>query len=377
VSSNWPPVASKLVIVTQLESMAKIESIRIREIVRPLKTVFATALGRKGYLHNVLVSAMLEDGSVWTGEIPTSFSRKDETIAVIRGALEQIRAELKGVPIETYEERIRDLRRRFPHARMTISGLEVALFRAFLKSKGASEHQCFGARLNELETDITIPFVPDVASLTTWIGYAVREGFRLFKIKVSGDVEEDKRFLSLTAGILAKAEIPFRMRLDGNQGYTVTNFFRFADWIRTKDYPIDFFEQPLPKHDLEGLRTVRKAAILPIILDESVDTVSDVARALDEEACDGVNIKIAKSGIAGSLEIANLARENRLRLMIGCMTETMTGLSAGLRLASGTGLFDYVDLDSIFFLHHRNRYEEIRISGPRFVFRQNAGREPA
>jgi L-alanine-DL-glutamate epimerase-like enolase superfamily enzyme len=348
--------------------MAKIESIRIREIRRPLKTVFATALGRKGYLHNVLVSAMLEDGSVGTGEIPTSFSRKDETIAVIRGALEQIRAELKGVPIETYEERIRDLRRRFPHARMTISGLEVALFRAFLKSKGASEHQCFGARLNELETDITIPFVPDVASLTKWLDYALREGFRLFKIKVSGDVEEDKHFLSLTSGILARAEIPFRMRLDGNQGYAVTTFFRFADWIRTKGFPVDCFEQPLPKHDLEGLRTVRKAAILPIILDESVDTVSDVVRALDKEACDGVNIKIAKSGIAESLEITQLARANGLKLMIGCMTETMTGLSAGLRLASGTGLFDYVDLDSIFFLHHRNSYEGIRIRGPVFHF---------
>ena len=345
--------------------MAKIESIRIREVVRPLKTLFATALGKKAFLQNIFVSVALDNGNTGTGEIPTSFSRKDETIPVIRKALEQMRDELKGVPIETYEERIRDLRKRFPHARMTISGLEVALFRAFLKSKGASERQWFGGKLDELETDITIPFVPDAASLTKWIDYALREGFRLFKIKVSGDVEDDKRFLSLTRGILARSEIPFRMRLDGNQGYKVTTFCRFADWIRTKGYPVDFFEQPLPKRDLEGLRTVRKAAVLPIILDESVDTISDVKRALDEEACDGVNIKIAKSGITESLEIVQLARINGLKLMIGCMTETMVGLSAGIHLAAGTGSFGYVDLDSIYFLHHRNRYGDILLDGPR------------
>ena len=42
-----------------------------------------------------------------------------------------------------------------------------------------------------------------------------------------------------------------------------------------------------------------------------------------------------------------------MKLMIGCMTETMVGLSAGICLAAGTGAFDYVDLDSIHFLHHR------------------------
>jgi L-alanine-DL-glutamate epimerase-like enolase superfamily enzyme len=81
--------------------------------------------------------------------------------------------------------------------------------------------------------------------------------------------------------------------------------------------------------------------------------------ALNEGLGHGVNIKTAKSGITGSLSIMRLARKGGLRLMAGCMTETMTGLSAGIAMAMGTAAFDYVDLDSVHFLRHRRQYGEI------------------
>ncbi len=349
--------------------MGKIESIRIRGIRRPLKTVFATALGQKAFLQNVLVSVALDDGSMGVGEIPTSFSRKHETVAVIRGVLKQVRAELKGVSVDAYQERIMDLRRRFPRARMSISGLEVALFRAFLAGRRSHEYQFLGGNADTLETDITVPFVPDVASVTRWLQYALREGFRLFKIKVSGDLDADKHFLSMTSEIIARSELPFRMRLDGNQGYTLSTFLKFAEWVHKKGYPVELFEQPLDKYDLDGLRTARNAALLPIILDEGVDALPDAQRAIDEGLCDGINIKIAKSGITESLEIARLAQANGLKLMIGCMTETMVGLSAAIHLAAGTGCFDYIDLDSVYFVRHRKRYDDILLDGPTLSIR--------
>jgi len=53
--------------------------------------------------------------------------------------------------------------------------------------------------------------------------------------------------------------------------------------------------------------------------------------------------------------------------MIGCMTETMVGLSAGICMAAGTGAFDFVDLDSIHFLFHKAREGNITIAGPQYV----------
>jgi L-alanine-DL-glutamate epimerase-like enolase superfamily enzyme len=63
------------------------------------------------------------------------------------------------------------------------------------------------------------------------------------------------------------------------------------------------------------------------------------------------------------LKILHLAQRAKLKLMIGCMTETFVGLSAAIYFAAGTGAFDYIDLDSIHFLHHHRQYNDITIDG--------------
>ena len=105
---------------------------------------------------------------------------------------------------------------------------------------------------------------------------------------------------------------------------------------------------------------------MPVILDETVFTAHDLMRVIQEGLGHGVNIKTAKSGISESLNIFSMAKAHGFRLMIGCMTETMTGLSAGIYLALGAGGFDYIDLDAIHFLHHKNQYGDINIEGPRY-----------
>ena len=53
--------------------------------------------------------------------------------------------------------------------------------------------------------------------------------------------------------------------------------------------------------------------------------------------------------------------------MIGCMTETMVGLSAGIYMAAGTAAFDYVDLDAAHLLFGARRYGDIAIAGRRYL----------
>ena len=81
----------------------------------------------------------------------------------------------------------------------------------------------------------------------------------------------------------------------------------------------------------------------------------------------GFNIKVAKSGVMESAAILALARKHGLKLMVGCMTETMIGLSAAINLAAGTDAFDYIDLDSVFFLYHKKRFGNLSLQGDCFV----------
>jgi L-alanine-DL-glutamate epimerase-like enolase superfamily enzyme len=347
--------------------MSEIEKISFREIVRPLRTTFSTSLGQKDVMRSVIVEVMLKDRSSGLGECPTSFVLKEETIPAIKGIIHEVGPELKGLPIDRYSERIGRFRKLYPRNPMTVSGLEVALFRASLSHQGISEHDRFGGKSKALETDITIPYTTDLEALKRWMEYAFKKRFTLYKLKVSGHIDEDKRLLSEAHRLLKNHLDTFAIRLDGNQGFTEKTYLHFVDLLIKNDYRIELFEQPLPKDDRKGLKEIKKRSPVPIILDETVFDVADLGRAIDDDLGHGINIKVAKSGISESLRLYEGAKKYGLKLMIGCMVETMVGLSAGINLAAGAGGFDYIDLDAIHFLRHRKSYGTIDITGAGYI----------
>jgi L-alanine-DL-glutamate epimerase-like enolase superfamily enzyme len=392
-----------------------------------MRTTFATSLGRKNAITSVLVKVVLAGGKEGLGEVPTSFVMPHETPQAIAAILLEARRLLAGTPIDACAGPLAELRRRHAAFHMTLAGLEVAIFRAALAARGWDEWEYWGSgtaarlghsswhgrlahasqgrlapalassadlreeqahgrdahathgqdghatkahwggKLREIETDITVPFVPAGDEMERWLDWAIGMGFAAYKVKVSGRVRDDLPFLRRVYTRLTRALPRFTIRLDGNQGYTVRSCLGMLDAVRRERIAVELMEQPLRKDDLAGLRELAPRAGLPIILDETVFSPDDCRRVIDRRLGHGVNIKIAKSGIAGSAGILLLAHRAGLKLMIGCMTETMVGLSAGLCLAAGTGAFDYIDLDSIHFLHHRAQDgDRVRVEGPRY-----------
>jgi L-Ala-D/L-Glu epimerase len=351
--------------------MNGIKHIRFYEIIKPLRTTFSTSLGRKDTIKSIIVKISLQDGSHGTGECPTSFTIENETISAIKGILKEVSPELLDMPIDDYADKIMQLRKKYPDNPMTVSGLEVALFRSWLQEKHILELDYLGGKATHIETDITIPYSTDSTALKKWLKYTVRKGFSTYKLKVSGNIKDDINLISIVHQTLNDKREDFILRLDCNQGYTEKTFLKIVHLIEHRGYNIQLFEQPLPKNDYKGLKEIKKYSTTPIILDETIFTSEDMSRAIAENLCDGVNIKIAKSGIIESGKIYEIAKKHGLKLMIGCMTETMIGLSAGIFFASAKGGFDYIDLDSIYFLHHKNRYSGITINGPVFITSQD------
>jgi L-Ala-D/L-Glu epimerase len=347
--------------------MTTVKDIYFHEVSRPLRVTFATAKGKKDLMRSIIVRVTLADGSSGLGECSTSLSLSNETIQVIKNVLNEVRREIKDMPIDGYDSVIEKLRRRYLNYPMTISGLEVAFFRANLASKGITEHTYWGGKTRTVRTDVTIPFVLDRTFLWRWLKYTFRKGFTSYKLKVSGDTEADKKIISYVHKTLKNNLEGYVLRLDGNQGYNRRTFQQITDYIEKEGYIIELFEQPLPRDDYPGFKAIKKSSPFPIILDETVLTGFDAQRVVEEDLAHGINIKLAKSGIAQSAAILAVAKKHGLRLMIGCMTETMIGLSSAVYFASGTGVFDYIDLDAIFLLHHKNQYNDITLEGPCFV----------
>lgn len=103
------------------------------------------------------------------------------------------------------------------------------------------------------------------------------------------------------------------------------------------------FEQPVHRDDWEGLGYVSRIARdkygVSVAADESCRSLVDVKKIVAENLADVINIKLAKVGVVGALEIIEEARASGLTLMIGGMVETRLAMGFAGHLAAGLGCF--------------------------------------
>jgi L-Ala-D/L-Glu epimerase len=129
------------------------------------------------------------------------------------------------------------------------------------------------------------------------------------------------------------------VRVDANAAWTAKHALRMIDVL--VEQRVEFVEQPVPAHDLEGLRFVRERSQLPVIADESCVTAADIPRLIG--AVDGISIKLSKcGGLREALRMIATARSHGLLVMAGCMVETSLGITAAAHFAP---LLDFADLD--------------------------------
>lgn len=132
-----------------------------------------------------------------------------------------------------------------------------------------------------------------------------------------------------------------KIRVDANAAWSpeeaVHRIHAFAP------YDLEMIEQPTAKADIEGMGYVQSQVNLPIVADESVQTLADV-EALAAAGVQGINLKLMKvGGLAPGLRILQRAQELGLRIMLGCMVETSLGATA---MAHLSGFAEWLDLDA-------------------------------
>lgn len=103
------------------------------------------------------------------------------------------------------------------------------------------------------------------------------------------------------------------------------------------------FEQPVHRDDWDGLRHVGQIARekygVSVAADESCRSLADIRILAEGDVVDVVNVKLAKVGVVGALDIIEAARSAGLDLMIGGMVETRLAMGFAGHLAAGVGNF--------------------------------------
>lgn len=163
----------------------------------------------------------------------------------------------------------------------------------------------------------------------------VREasGYASLKIKLGG--EHDRAMVTAIRDVSAQP-----LRVDVNQGWSDRDAaLAEVEWLATQG--VELVEQPMPKDRRDDLAWLRERSPLPIVADEGVQRLADVAGCVG--VYDGVNVKLMKcTGMREAHAMIVTARALGLRVMLGCMTETSCAIAAAAQLAS---LADWADLD--------------------------------
>lgn len=129
------------------------------------------------------------------------------------------------------------------------------------------------------------------------------------------------------------------LRVDANAAWTPKRALAMLDVLT--EHGVDMLEQPLPPHDLAGLRFVRERSPIDVIADESCLVATDIPKL--EGVVDGVNIKLSKCGsLREALRMIAVARAHGMRVMCGCMIESTLGIAAAAHFSP---LLDDADLD--------------------------------
>lgn len=127
----------------------------------------------------------------------------------------------------------------------------------------------------------------------TWLA----QGFRTFKVKVGKEVESD---LARVRCIQAATGDRATLRLDANRAYSRDDGIRFAAAL--DPVGIELFEQPCDSEDWDANAAVAKASTVPLMLDEPICTLADIARAGEMPGVGFCKLKLKRFGGLGRLK---------------------------------------------------------------------------
>jgi L-Ala-D/L-Glu epimerase len=292
---------------------------------------FIIARGGSSEYRVVRVTVTDDDGATGWGEAAPS-RHYGETADTVVAALPAYASVLEGADawsLEALENAMAKAMRFNASARSAVS---AALHDLAAKRLGVPLYRMWGLDpAASPPTSFTIGIAPDEETLRTRVREAAP--YPILKIKLGSSWDE--RIIR----VVREMEPTKVLRVDANAAWTPKHALEMIPLLQ--ELGVEFVEQPLPAHEIAGLRFVRERSALPIVADESCLVSTDIPALVG--AVDGINIKLAKcGGLREALRMIATARAHSMLVMCGCMVESSLGITAAAHLAP---LLDCADLD--------------------------------
>ena len=312
-----------------------------------LKIPFATSKGDITSRSGFIIKLSDENGNSGTGDCSPFPEFGSESLEAAEKKLAQLKSiTLSDLQFSSIKDELINLIS-FPALK---SGLEQALLELSAKYNNQSLMGLFGVSSSK---EIFINGVIGFLSLSESIEKAkslMYSGFGTIKIKTGrNNFDEDLATISEIRNVVGDE---IKIRIDSNGKWNLNEAITYLK--KLEPLKIEYAEQPV--NTLEEFIQLKKETTIPLAPDESIRSLDDAKRFIENDAADYLILKpMMIGGILTSLDIINQAKQERIKTIITSSFQSAIGRKMDVLTAAlvndgsghGLSIADYFENDLI------------------------------
>jgi L-alanine-DL-glutamate epimerase-like enolase superfamily enzyme len=249
---------------------------------------------------NLLVRVEDTDGTVGWGEACSAPNMTGDFPEGLVAAAQHMRTLVEGMEIEDLAGFARRIDGYIYGNNGAKSAIDMAIHDLAGRRAGVPVAELLGGIVRK---EMPLLFILAAGDKTADLAMARKkadEGFVAFKVKVgTANVEADLERCAAVRHLLGKG---VRISADSNQGYSLEQALRFA--ASAEAVGLDFIEQPIDGHNVEGMAEVAAATSVAIGADEGIHGHDDIERHHALHAARGASLKTIKLGGVSPVMVA-------------------------------------------------------------------------
>jgi muconate cycloisomerase len=287
-----------------------------------------------------IIRVVTESGLEGLGEISITFPRIGHTLC--HAATQLIAPALIGKDCAARPRVLAEIDRLLAgelSASYLRAAFEMALLDLAGKRYGAPVYELLGGRMRERVPLAWGIYQKSPAEMAADAAAGVAAGFHSIKLKVGRALEED---LAAVRAVAAAVGPNVPLRLDANGAWSCVAEAAAAIDAFAAVARIAWVEQPLPRHDLDGLRLLRQRTGAPIMADESCRSLRDAYELARAQAADVFNVYVTEAGgLEAAAAIFAFAGSVGIPCILGSQAEMGIGTAACAHLAVSVARLPY------------------------------------
>lgn len=281
---------------------------------------------------NVLVRVDAGGYTGW-GEAAAAPTMTGETLASMVAAIELMTPALIGRDARDVDGATAAMNARLYGNSGAKAAIEMALHDLVGRATGQPVHALLGRKIRDRVALLGVVGGGDRDGDVADAASKKADGYTAFKIKVG--IDSAANDAARTRDICKVLGRGLLISADANQGFDMGEA---QDYVRAVNgCGLDFFEQPVDAHDLDGMAAVASAADgIAIGADEGIHSLDDIRRHHDRGAARGASLKTIKlGGLRGVVEAARLCDRLGMSVNIAGKTgESSIASAASLHIAA-------------------------------------------